>query len=74
MSKIAEAMQNFNFQQPKSKILQVISFKSKGFCNIFRYVFYLQIIKLMSKKVEAKREIKGEGERTFTNITTITHF
>jgi hypothetical protein len=67
-------MQIFNFQQPKTKILQVISFKSKGFCNLFRYVFYLQIIKLMSKKVEVKREVKGQGEITFTNITTITHF
>ncbi len=67
-------MQIFNFHQPDSKILQVISFKSKGFCKKFRYVFYLQIIKLMNKRVEVKRVIKGEGERTFTKITTITHF
>jgi hypothetical protein len=67
-------MQLFNFHQLESKILQVISFKSKGFCKVFRSVLGLQIIKLMNKKAEVKRMIKGQGERTFTKITTITHF
>ncbi len=67
-------MQIFYFHQPNSKILQVISFKSKGFCKSFRYVFCLQITKLMNKRVEVKRVIKGEGERMFTKITIITHF
>jgi len=67
-------MQIFNFQQPKSKILQVIFFKSKGFCKFFKYVFYLQIIKSMIKRTKVKRNIKGQGEKTFTKITTIIHF
>ncbi len=67
---------NANFELPTTKIQNTISyfFPIKGFCNIFKCVFYLQIIKLMNKKVEVKREVKGQGERTFTNITTITHF
>jgi hypothetical protein len=67
-------MQIFNFHRPYSKILQVISFKSKGFCKLSRYVFCLQIIKLINKRVEVKRVIKGQGDRTFTKITTIIHF
>jgi hypothetical protein len=54
-------MQTFNSQQPKSKTLQAISLKSKGFYNLFKYVFCLQIIKLMSKWAKVKREIKGQG-------------
>jgi hypothetical protein len=65
-------MQIFNFQQLKSKILQVISFKPKGLYNFFKCVFCLQIIKLMSKRAKIKREVKGQVERTFTKITTIT--
>jgi hypothetical protein len=30
----------------------------------------LQVIKLISKRVEVKKEVKGQGERTFTKITT----
>jgi hypothetical protein len=44
-------------------------------CRILvRYVFYLQIINLMSKNAKVKREVKGQGERSFTKIITITHF
>jgi len=28
----------------------------------------------MSKRAKVKREVKGQGEKTFTKITTITHF
>jgi hypothetical protein len=28
----------------------------------------------MSKRVEVKREARGQGEKTFTKITTIIHF
>jgi hypothetical protein len=62
-------MQIFNFQQPKFKILQAISFKLKGFCNFSRYVFIFYIIKLMSKKAKVKKEVRGQGERKFTKIT-----
>jgi hypothetical protein len=44
-------MQIFNSQQLEFKILQVISFKSKGFYNsskvFLKYVFYLRIINLI---------------------------
>jgi hypothetical protein len=63
-------MQIFNLQQPKSKILQVVSFKIKGFYKFFKYIFCLQVIKLINKRVEVKREVKGQRERTFTKIIT----
>jgi len=73
MSKKVKA--NANFQLPTTKIQNTTSYflQIKRFLYFFRYVFYLQIIKLMNKKVEVKREVKGQGEITFTNITT-THF
>jgi len=58
-------MQIFNFHQLESKILQVNFFISKGFCKRFRYVFCLQIIKLMNKRVEVKRIIKVKGENIY---------
>jgi hypothetical protein len=51
----------------KSKILLLISFKSKGFYNLFRYVFYLKIIKLMNKRVKVKKKVKGQGKEHLQN-------
>jgi hypothetical protein len=73
MSKTTSSNANFNFQQPKCKILQAISFKSKGFCNLFRYVFCLEIKKLMIVRAYVKKSQRSR-EKVFTKITTITHF
>jgi hypothetical protein len=63
MSKTTTSNAKFQLPTIRIKKLQVISFKSKGFSNLFRYVFYLQIIKLISRKVEVKRKVKGQEEK-----------
>ncbi len=71
-------MQIFHSQQLEFKNPQAISFKSKGFYNsskfFFQHVFYLWIIKFMNKRVQIKREVKGQREKTSTKITTIIQF
>jgi hypothetical protein len=53
-------MQIFNFQQPKSKILQVISFESKGFRKFFSFLF---ICKYKINDQKGKGNKKSQGSR-----------